>query len=60
MKGDFLTHLESVRQTMIESGMKYGLCNERTIRLSIEFDQLMNEYLREQAPVAQSLATSIK
>jgi len=41
---DLLKELEKKRRLMIQSGIEYGLQNPKTIRLSTELDQLMNEY----------------
>nr|WP_232337136.1 aspartyl-phosphate phosphatase Spo0E family protein [Lysinibacillus timonensis] len=39
-----LNLLEKKRELMIQSGLKNGLLNFKTIRLSKELDQLMNKY----------------
>lgn len=39
-----LKQLETVRKLMIQTGIEYGLANEKTVQLSHEFDRLMNDY----------------
>ncbi|WP_332649600.1 aspartyl-phosphate phosphatase Spo0E family protein [Lysinibacillus sp. 54212] len=39
-----LKQLEQTRELMIQAGMKYGLQNIRTIKLSRQLDELLNEY----------------
>ena len=41
---NLLTELEHTRALMIQSGMKYGFQNVKTIQLSKKLDILMNEY----------------
>lgn len=43
----FLKQLERTRERMIQSGLKKGLLNAETIRLSKELDHLMNIYAKE-------------
>ncbi|MBM7607875.1 stage 0 sporulation regulatory protein [Lysinibacillus composti] len=44
---DILKELEDTRELMIQSGMKNGLQNPKTIRLSRQLDELMNRYEKE-------------
>lgn len=44
MDKNLLKKLEQKRQMMIESGMVNGLQNPKTIRLSKQLDQLMNQF----------------
>ncbi|MFJ8234549.1 Spo0E family sporulation regulatory protein-aspartic acid phosphatase [Ureibacillus sp. NPDC094379] len=44
---DILKELEDTRELMIRSGMKNGLQNPKTIRLSRQLDELMNRYEKE-------------
>ncbi|MEO4054303.1 aspartyl-phosphate phosphatase Spo0E family protein [Solibacillus sp. CAU 1738] len=47
MDKGFLKQLERTREMMIQSGLKKGLLNAETIRLSKELDHLMNKYAKE-------------
>lgn len=44
MDKGILQQLEMKRQMMIESGIEHGLQNEKTIQLSRQLDQLINEF----------------
>lgn len=44
MDKGILKQLEQTRELMIESGLKYGFRNTKTIQLSKRLDELLNEY----------------
>lgn len=44
MDKGILKQLEQTRELMIESGLKYGFQNTKTIQLSKRLDELLNEY----------------
>lgn len=44
---NLLKKLEHTRELMIQSGMRNGLQNPKTIRLSQKLDQLLNRYEKE-------------
>lgn len=44
---NLLRKLEHTRELMIQSGIKNGLQNPKTIRLSQQLDRLMNRYEKE-------------
>lgn len=44
MGKDLLKELEKKRQLMIQTGIEHGLQNPKTIRISKELDELMNEF----------------
>lgn len=39
-----IEQVELLREKMIETGMKYGLQNDETIKISRQLDKLLNEY----------------
>ncbi|MGG1594198.1 aspartyl-phosphate phosphatase Spo0E family protein [Terribacillus saccharophilus] len=43
MKHCLLRAIEDKRQEMMEHGLKYGLSDDNTVRLSQELDQLLNK-----------------
>jgi stage 0 sporulation regulatory protein len=45
-------HLEYVREKMIRSGLENGLQSPKTIRLSKQLDQILNQYQKhEKSPL---------
>ena len=44
MDKSILKQLEQTRELMIESGLKHGFRNNKTIQLSKRLDELLNEY----------------
>ena len=44
MDKGILNQLEQMRELMIESGLKHGFQNAKTIQLSKRLDELLNEY----------------
>ena len=44
MDKGILKQVEHTRELMIESGLKYGFRNVKTIQLSKRLDELLNEY----------------
>ncbi|WP_342463129.1 aspartyl-phosphate phosphatase Spo0E family protein [Ureibacillus sp. FSL K6-8385] len=42
-----LTQLEHVREKMIRSGLENGLQSPKTLRLSRELDQIINQYVQK-------------
>lgn len=42
LKGDLLANIEHTRNLMIEVGLKYGLSNSKTVKISQELDRLFN------------------
>ncbi|WP_431029306.1 aspartyl-phosphate phosphatase Spo0E family protein [Lysinibacillus sp. LZ02] len=44
MEKGILEQLEQMRALMIQSGMKHGFGNAKTIQLSKRLDELLNEY----------------
>ena len=44
MDKGILKQLEQMRELMIESGLKHGFQNAKTIQLSKRLDEILNEY----------------
>ena len=44
LEDEYLVQLENLRKLMIQTGIEYGLANEKTVNLSHQFDRLMNDY----------------
>lgn len=60
VENNLLKRLEQTREMMIQSGMKNGLQNPKTIRLSKRLDELMNQYDEEACHSQYGSNSSIK
>lgn len=47
MDNKILRKLERTRKLMIQTGLKYGFHNQKTILISQRLDEIMNQYYSE-------------